>query len=103
MRSAFAGLTLALTALQLSAPVRAQSLVAGSWSGAITDPYGHSKPVIYSVAGPPDSLLITLSEPPGARPVLSADVHLWADTLTLKWACGAQGSLVSCNVVLQID
>ena len=45
MRCAFAGVTLALTTLQLPAPVRAQSLVAGSWSGAVTDPYGHSKPV----------------------------------------------------------
>ena len=47
MRSAFAGLGLGLSVLQLPAPTRAQSLVAGSWSGAVTDPYGHSKPVIY--------------------------------------------------------
>ena len=63
MGSAFAGLTLGLSVLQLPAPTRAQSLVAGSWSGAVTDPYGHSKPVSYSVAGPPDSLSITLSQP----------------------------------------
>src|SRR5439155_46202 len=37
MRCAFAGLTLALTTLQLPAPVRAQSLVAGSWSRAVAD------------------------------------------------------------------
>src|SRR5437016_13263495 len=99
MRSAFAGWTLALTALQLPAPVRAQSLVAGSWSGAVTDPYGHPKPLSYSVAGPPDSLSIKLSEPPGVRPVDFADVHLFADSLTFKFAGGAQGAQVSCKSV----
>ncbi len=103
MRCAFAGVTLALTTLQLPAPVRAQSLVAGSWSGAVTDPYGHSKAVSYSVAGAPDSLSITLSGPPGVRPVAFADVHLLADTLTFKFAGGAQGSRVSCKLVRQTD
>ena len=103
MGSAYAGLALGLSVLQLPAPTRAQSLVAGSWSGAVTDPYGHSRPVLYSVAGPRDSLSITLSEPPGARPVAFADVHLLADTLTFKWAGGAQGSRVSCKLVRQTD
>jgi len=103
MRSAFAGLALALTAIQLPAPARAQSMVAGIWSGSVTDPYGHSKPVIYSVAGPPDSLSITLSEPPGVPPVAFADVHLVADTLTFRWAGGAQGSRVACKLLRGTD
>ena len=95
MRSAFAGLTIALTALQLPAPARPQSLAAGMWSGSVTDPYGHSRPVLYSVAGPRDALSITLSEPPGVRPVAFADVHLLADTLAFRFAGGAQGSPIA--------
>ena len=98
MRSAFAGLTIALTALHLPAPARPQSLAAGMWSGSVTDPYGHSRPVLYSVAGPRDALSITLSEPPGVRPVAVADVHLLADTLAFRFAGGAQGSPIAAGL-----
>jgi len=77
--------------------------VAGIWSGSVTDPYGHSKAVIYTVAGPLDSLSITLSEPPGVRPVAFADVHLFADTLSFRWAGGAQGSRIACKLLRQAD
>ena len=103
LRAAFAGLTLAVTALQLPAPARPQSLVAGMWSGSVTDPYGHSRAVLYRVAGPRDSLSITLSEPPGGSPVAFADVHLLADTLAFRFAGGAQGSLVACKLLRQTD
>jgi hypothetical protein len=103
MRFPFAGLALALTALQLPGPARAQSMVAGIWSGSVTGPYGHSRPVLYSVAGPPDSLSITLSEPPGVHPVAFADVHLVVDTLSFRWAGGAQGSRLVCKLLRQSD
>ena len=100
---AFAGLALTVAALPLPATAQAQSLVAGIWSGSIIDPYGQSKPVVYDVAGPPDSLSITLSQPSGGRPVAFADVHLVADTLSFRWAGGAQGSRVACKLLRQTD
>ena len=73
------------------------------WSGSVTDPYGHSKPVMYRVAGGPDSLSIVLSEGPGTQSVGFAGLHLKGDTLTFTWAGGAQGSLVNCTLVRQAE
>ncbi|SRR6266571_1985953 len=99
MRPAFAGAFLVLTTFCLSAPMSGQSLVPGTWSGSVTDPYGHSRSVIYRVAGGPDSLSIVLSEGPGTQSVGFAGLHLRGDTLTFTLAGGAQGSLVNCTLV----
>src|SRR2546428_13827409 len=100
---AFPVLPLSGAALPLPATAQAQSLGAGIWSGSIIDPYGQSKPVVYDVAGPPDSLSITLSQPSGGRPAAFADVHLVADTPPFRGAGGAQGSRAPCKLFRKPD
>ena len=101
MRLALAGLLLVLTAVHLPTPANAQSMVAGTWSGSVTSPYGHSRPVNYRVAGTGDSLTITLTDSSGVNPVGFGELHLLGDTLRFTFAGGAQGSPVVCALVRQ--
>ena len=102
MRSSVPSLLLAIAALP-AAVAHAQSVGAGKWSGSVTDPSGHTRPVTYSVTGTGDSLTITLSDTPGGSPVSFANIRQTGDTLLFNWAGGARGAQLACTLVRQED
>ena len=77
-------------ALGAAAPLQAQALTPGTWTGTMSNPVGGSVDVTFDVAGMPDAPTISMSVSMLPEPIAFNDIRLEGETMTFWWEPGVR-------------
>jgi hypothetical protein len=100
MSKPFAYLAAAALGLAATAPLCAQTLPAGKWSGTMAPPSSEGVAVSFDVAGIDDSLVITMTGPDG-RQIPFGAIRVESGKLEFQWSPG--NTTVQCELTKQDD
>ena len=70
------------------APLQAQGLTPGTWTGTMSNPVGGSVDVTFDVAGTPEAPTIAMSVSMLPEPISFNDIRLEGETMTFWWEPG---------------
>jgi hypothetical protein len=100
MPKSFALLAAAALGLTAAAPLTAQTLTPGKWTGTVSPPSNQTMAVSFDVLGSGDSLSITMHGPEG-RDIPFRAIRVESDTLHFEWSPGE--TTVRCALNRQED
>jgi hypothetical protein len=72
------------------APLGAQALTPGTWTGTMSNPVGGSVDVTFAVGGTPDTPTISMSVSMLPEPIAFNDIRLDGQTITFWWEPGVR-------------